>query len=80
MYLLRHQKGGFWTGHVFAAEPTGEQIAAVARYMDAIHGEGWIMSVPVEVVSAELPSMPATPQERARDLPGFGAHGTARVL
>ena len=80
MYLLRHQKGGFWPGHVFAATPTGEQIAKIARYMDAIHGAGWIMAVPVEVCGAELPAMPATPQERTLDLPGRGAHGTARVL
>jgi len=79
MYLIRHQKGGFWTGHVFAAEPTGEQLAVVARYMDAIHGAGWVMSVPVDVCGAELPTMPATPQERTATL-AFGASGTARVL
>jgi hypothetical protein len=83
IYEIRHQHGGF-SGIFFAAEPTPEQLAPVKRYLDAVHagrGEGWIMAVPREVIGAEIPVMPSTPQERAGGggLPapmlGFGGQG-----
>lgn len=67
IYEIRHQHGGF-TGFLFAAAPTPEQLAPIKAYLDAVHaglGEGWIKVVPREVYGAEIPVMPATPQERA---------------
>ena len=82
IYALRHQHGGVYTGALFASEPTPEQIAPVAAYLNAVHaglGKGWLRVVPIEVCEGEIPVMPATPQERAGALPGVQALGFGTV-
>ena len=87
IYLLRHQHGGFYTETAFLEPPTPEQIAPIKAYLDAVHagrGEGWLVVVPIAVCGAEIPSTPATPQERAGGgglpAPMMGISGQGRVF
>jgi hypothetical protein len=50
IYGIRHAHGGtlvaplrgmVHAGHLFAKEPTGEQLAAAAQELDAFFGAGW---------------------------------------
>lgn len=86
VYLVRHQKAGILTGHVFTEPPTLEQMAPLVAAAERLHGkEGWARVHEAELYGpGEIPELPTRPEvvaggagEAAADL--FRGSGSGTV-
>lgn len=71
VYMVRHQRAGIITSHVFSSPPTAEQQAPVLAECARVHGpDGWAIVHEAELLGAgELPAFPSRAEERS-DIPG----------
>jgi len=60
VYMVRHQKAGILTSHVFLAPPTDEQVAPLVAECERVHGRtGWVQIHEADLMTAEdVPSFP----------------------
>jgi len=65
-YLIRHQKHGFVTSHVFLEPPTKAQVAPILADIATRHATGWVRIVEVDLMGpGEVPQLPPPPEAPA---------------
>lgn len=59
VFMLRHQRAGIITSHVFSAPPTEAQQAPLIAECERLHGrDGWVSVHEADLVGDELPEYP----------------------
>lgn len=85
VYMVRHQRAGIVTSHVFASPPTEEQVAPIVAECERLHGrEGWVKIHEADLLLlTEVPVFPerapASGQENGAAVPVVGIEGTGTV-
>ena len=71
VFMVRHQRAGIVTSHVFAQPPTDEQQAPIIAECNRLHGAElkgkpcWTSIHEAELVTTEIPAFPARASEDA---------------
>ena len=53
VFMVRHQKAGIVTSHVFASTPTPAQVAPIVEECERLHGQGgWVLIHEAELLGA----------------------------
>ncbi len=59
VYMVRHQKAGIVTSHVFAEPPTPQQAAPIVAECERLHGRGgWVSVHEADLLTDGVPSFP----------------------
>lgn len=83
VYMVRHQRGGIDTTHVFDAKPTHEQMAPIIAEFERLHGKRptktgeapWVTIHEAMLLVGEVPKFPAAPRDAAGSIGASGAGG-----
>lgn len=83
-FMLRHQKAGIITSHVFLNAPTDAQRAPIEAECKRLHGSGWVIVHEAELLDESAPSFPeresAPASGSVAKAPEFAIRGEGMVI